>query len=425
MQLRDASRRNPFILRPLQSASRRPNMKPDAHLLVLAAVLLSGAGCRSAQPGPAADQSANVDASRQSPFTAPEPPPASATTPTADHRHDTYRIAWHPRLPVLATSCGIVGVDADTRILRPWRAKPPGLTGTTIFGWCDWTPDGSHLIASRFAGTGRDAGRWELVSIDVETCAVRSLFDQQGQQDNINPRCSPHGDVVAFVSRRPYFGTPEETRCRLALLSLRGGHLRFLTGERGTNLEGAEVVWAPSGSHLVVYWFGLDPPEMIALPGGEAHPLADPTPSMGWPCGWRSDDTLLWSTFYDDEATRLGLFAYKWQPRATRLLLQARERHGQIGWPAASPRGGDVVCEVTPDKEPDRLMRYTIGSGYRTVLLSLPRGGSKGTWRLLGTPSWSPDGLQIAYWLSKGSGASPHELWVVRRDGTHNRRVFP
>lgn len=79
---------------------------------------------------------------------------------------------------------------------------------------------------------------------------------------------------------------------------------------------------------------------------------------------------------------------------------------------AISPGGGEMLMVLSKDGNPE-VYSKSFGSGQLTRLTRTPRAGEA-------SPTWSPDGSQIAY-VSDMAGAGSPNLYIMDRSGTSRR----
>jgi dipeptidyl aminopeptidase/acylaminoacyl peptidase len=103
-----------------------------------------------------------------------------------------------------------------------------------------WSPDGTKIAYTANAG----GKHFAVHIIDVSTGAKRALTD--GARDDIQPRWSPDGGLVAFVSRREERRTNQD----LFVVPAAGGEMRKLDTRAGIDGESLDPRWSPDGSRI-------------------------------------------------------------------------------------------------------------------------------------------------------------------------------
>ncbi len=228
-----------------------------------------------------------------------------------------------------------------------------------------------------------------------------------GKQADTNPRFSPDGKIIAFLSNRE-----DEKQAQIYLLPTDWGEARRLTDLKG---EIEQFTWSPDGAHLLLQFRAKDPEQIEREKDEEKKKL-------GVVC--REIDRV----FYKEDGVG-------YLPHERRHLLVIDVEHGEVRqlteghvfdeWdPAWSPDGKEIVfCSNhmdDPDLDPDAIDLFLIPvSGGKIKRLPSPVGPKS-------NPSFSPDGSSIAYYGHEGraEGWKNTRLWVVPANGKGEARCI-
>jgi Tol biopolymer transport system component len=152
---------------------------------------------------------------------------------------------------------------AFTRQLQP-KVRPQvyvvrpdgrGLRRVTSFAWgageSTWSPDGRRIAfgAIKVARVnGRPVGQAEIYVVDRRGGVARNISNHP--RDDGDPRWSPDGKTIAFVSNRDSEGRRENFD--VYLMNANGGSQRRITLDRANDFRPA---WSPDGTRLA--WVSL------------------------------------------------------------------------------------------------------------------------------------------------------------------------
>jgi Tol biopolymer transport system component/DNA-binding winged helix-turn-helix (wHTH) protein len=163
-----------------------------------------------------------------------------------------------------------------------------------------WFPDGTHLLATGFAGASEPTGIWEVSVIGGSPRKLR----EQGSW----PAVSPDGSQVVFLAagtqnaetqNKEIWAMRMENR-EIWLMQANGEGPRKLT-EGGEGFFGAPA-WAPDGRHLayIKYRYNGGMPwircrlEILDISTGQTNDLLE-TPELGSTVAWAADGRLIYS----------------------------------------------------------------------------------------------------------------------------------
>jgi Tol biopolymer transport system component len=271
------------------------------------------------------------------------------------------------------------------RVLNKVGNIDPGAEGIGI-GEPELSPDGRQLLLPRHG-------------ITVVTLATGKTT-QLPTGDGSTTVWSPDSREVAFADNlRGYRST--------------GVYVFDLdTGRRHRVLRAAyagPVSWSPDGK-----WILLDRQGFGADHLWEVHPDGSGLRELPGPVGagyaWSSDGKL----------TGLGSNLVVIDPSTGRR--QVLRRHlGNVGYPVWSP-DGKTIAYTAAKTQSDAPAIYTIASSGGAPHRLTPKGGDYYD----GSPVWSPDGKSLLFVRSSDRGgiqAYANEIWTMRADGSHQRRL--
>jgi dipeptidyl aminopeptidase/acylaminoacyl peptidase len=269
---------------------------------------------------------------------------------------------------------------------------------------CEISPDGKYVIYA-FQRIDRKTEKkfsnlWIVPTHDRE---VRQFT--YGDQVDSQPRWSPDGQQIAFLSNRKDTKQPQ-----LYLIPTNGGEARPLTDLKG---EIGSFSWSPDGKQIL--------------------------------CEFRKKDAEAIEREKDEHKKELGIVSrrvkrvffkldgYGYLPKEREHVWIIDSRTGKSkqltnsevfdeGDPCWSPDGKQVAYvsnrSADPDLDPDAVDLFVLDvrSG-QSRKIETPVGPK-------GRPSFSPDGRWIAYFGHEGKGFEwkNNKLWVVASDGSSTAR---
>ncbi|MEM5516266.1 amidohydrolase family protein [Henriciella sp. AS95] len=326
-----------------------------------------------------------------------------------------------------------------------WRMKSDGRGITQISFYDDnpiwvspeWSPDGKHILVSRFWSDRNAYELWEFNAAEPNMGhVVRSTGDANDADDatsSLGALYSPDGDTIYLASlahESPAFdrlslwqviafNTADETERQLAgskaqpafrpRLSPDASHLAY--AERRANRTFLVYLDLTSGETSTLG--ELDPDSLQASQWHDAVPRYDFTPDGKWVIANVRGGLKLFSTagapsrnisFSAQVDVPLGRLA------RTEIPLEDGPVHARLLMsPDLSPNGdqiafsalGDVYVADAAENATPRRLSTTVQSTYH--------------------PSWSPDDTSIAFvsWTKQAGG----QIWAAKADGSALRQI--
>jgi hypothetical protein len=270
------------------------------------------------------------------------------------------------------------------------------------------TPTNTPVPPSKLAFMNRIGG--QIYVVNVNGTGLRQV-----SSSGMDPSISPDGSTIAFAR----WGTNPG----IYLVNPDGSNERQLIAVKNPR----SPVWSPDGTQIAINYAkgdvvnncdDFDYPDPM-LPIGSFNIVATPT------------------EFYTDDrgntiASRYRVcYSIAPEEKIARLDMNGSilEEFGEYisRAPAWSP-SGDIIFD-TPGKNdqadvfsPDGSRRAVTNEVDGRKVIDVISGGSRSTLAVGVSPTWSPDGSQIAY-FSNQSG--PWEIWVMSSNGSNQRVLIP
>jgi Tol biopolymer transport system component len=317
---------------------------------------------------------------------------------------DDFDPAWSPdggSIAFLRRSGDGIGVATV-----PSAGGPVRTVGRVVLSHVDtgqrllaWSPDGESITVADEALSG-PGGLW-LASLAVHTGRKRAITLAPEGASDVAPSFSPDGKALAFLRIRK--GFPDQ----LFRMDSSGGPERVVASSDGPVNSFA---WSADGRSLV-YCAGSPVPSRIwsvAIAGGAPEPapfrLAPPARQLA--IAMKGNHLAFARPLTDSNVWRLGA-GRTMEP----LLASTREDLD----PRYSPDGESIAFASRRTENLEIWVAHRDGSGARQV-----------TWQRAsaGSPSWSPNGRQIAFDSSADLSGRPKAIWLVGVGGAQPRRLL-
>ena len=275
-------------------------------------------------------------------------------------------------------------LDLKTGKLSRFLAKNESLMSPA------YSPDGSW-IAFHMDFEGNE--NHDIVVVGSDGKSWRKITD--GVDDNFNPRFSPDGGTVAFLSNR------EKDIENLYLVGSRGGRMTRLTDEP---LPIRRFAWSPDGSRIA-YHVGVgdnDYVSVVDVEKAKAKRVLSKTNveyglsgDLGDPSPWSRDGSRL--LFISNENDPVDIGQYDLKTGKAKWLVKSKNEKYQPQW---SPQGDRLAYLEVLD--PDIVVKVKGKTG--TKIVSPKDGTSRAA-------KWLPDGSGLVF--VNGSAVRPEEVFVA------------
>ncbi|HSM26047.1 MAG TPA: S9 family peptidase [Anaerolineaceae bacterium] len=261
------------------------------------------------------------------------------------------------------------------------------------------SPDGKLVIASVQRVQEKDQKKFSNIYLFDSDSGESKIFTT-GDQSDLNPKWSPDGKTISFISNRE-----NEKQPQIYLISIEGGEAQKLTNFEGECLD---YSWSPDGNMII--------------------------------CEFRRKDTEALEKEKNEDKKKLGIVSrqitrvfyrldgYGWYPEDRRHIWKINTKTGEMEqltnhpifddfdafWSPDGKEFGYFSNQAPdPDLQPDHidLFIFNLETGISTKL-NTPVGPK-------GNGSFSPDGKWISYiaQIGEGEGWRNQNLWVIHKEG--------
>ena len=261
------------------------------------------------------------------------------------------------------------------------------------------SPDGewiAYVVSTTDTKADRSSSDIWMVSYDGKVTRQITFTPDQGES---NPRWSPDGKYLSFVSSRP----GPNRGSQVWVIDLKGGEARQLTEIKG-RLQGYE--WAPDSKRMAM---------VIGDPDPEADtPEANRTPKPIVIDRYRFKQDVQGYLRSDRKS-----YIYLYDIGSKRLDRLTKGKHDE-GNPQWSPDGSKIAFTSNKAPDPDRapfVRIYVADAKPFSTEKQITPDESRGS----GGPRWSPDGKLIAYMETDENKYGAYDmnyLTVVASDGS-------
>lgn len=265
-----------------------------------------------------------------------------------------------------------------------------------VAGNLSWSPDGTRLafesnsIKTPLNPKDADLFVYTIASGELVNVTNNPAFDA-------DPSWSPDGKQIAFNSNR-------DGNFEIYLMNSDGSDVRRLT--KSPSWESFPA-FSPDGTQIAfnsdrenenndVYLMNTDGSGVVKLTNWESEEGIHPD------C-WSPDGTRI--VFISNRSGNDDIYVMNVEPFHPRLILA--DEKSDLGSPAYSPDGKQIVYQATLEDKSGELRIYDVESGGSRVLLKTANAGLR--------PVWSPDGSRIAF-QNKVEGQT--DIFTIKPDGT-------
>ncbi|MCK5552068.1 MAG: S9 family peptidase, partial [Deltaproteobacteria bacterium] len=265
---------------------------------------------------------------------------------------------------------------------------------------CSLSPDGRHVVFCLRHVDRKNERKYSNLWI-VPTDGGRARQFTHGDQQDSQPKWSPDGSEIAFISNRR-----DEKQPQIYIIPFCGGEARQLTNVKGTI---GDFEWSADGKQLAFPLRKKDRVDIEREKDEQKKKLGEISRHI----------TRVF--FKEDELgflPRERWHIWKIDPRTGRATqLTDGAIYDEYG-PCWSPDGREIAfCSnrsQDPDLDPEAIDLFVMGAGGGDLRKIQTPPGPKDS------PRFSPDGKWLAYYGREGKGQwwKQTRLWVIPADGS-------
>jgi Tol biopolymer transport system component len=258
----------------------------------------------------------------------------------------------------------------------------------------DWSPDGSSIA---FSSDGN------ICVVDIKSGEQINLSSHPARDER--PHWSPDGRLIAFVSDRNGSDNGD-----VFTIKPDGSNVTRRTSVGWVS----DLDWSPDAKRLVfysrsdgdweIYVLSLEDNSLIRLTDNEVEDMRPV---------WSPDGRSI--AFASDREGSSQIYVMNLEAMSVKRISRDSEACGGVAW---SPDGGFVSYVGGPIGHAQLHVWDFVENKLTVVAENLSVNGQ--------TPRWSPDSQSLVYTRDEDAnrdGFSEEKIWVVRRDGTGERRL--
>ena len=273
------------------------------------------------------------------------------------------------------------------------------------------SPSPSVLLSNGeivFERDDRADGVTHLYAMRADGTHARQLTDFSTSDGA--PAVSPDGATVAFVHAL------EDLTPVIASIPIDGGTVTTLTD--GRLFVSGPPAWSPDGSRIAFAAHDGDGQRLFVMnaDGSDIRPITDADRFWATGGAWSPDGTRIGFTgsLFDDKGELASSDIFTVRPDGSDLanVTQTPEAKDDEAGPTWSPDGMQIAFSETSGRGSVVVIRDLVDGTERTITEGHVDDG----------PSWSPDGSLIAFNRSPLEGGG-FDVWLVRADGSGLRRL--